>query len=376
MSAPASLLRTILQKLGAGSGGGPTHIPAGSNSHADHRQDREARRVRSQAPVPTPMPPEDMKVEDVRFFIGGHGRSGTTWLERTLNTHPEVLCLGPGMWFGRSLRNLGGRRVLYEVLSDSEGLKTWHGFDENLWTKPEEFDGDVAQIVRASIDALMRRRLTESGKRVLGDRTPHHISHQEEIHALYPAAKIIHAIRDGRDTAISNVHAFWKSAEDRGGHIKLSLEERGIRDAYYEDREALLASGGSIFTEERIRQQASGWNRIVRQGGETGRGLFGENYFEFFYEKHLHRPHEALGELFGFLQVDTSPEVIEKMVEENTFEKLSKGRSSGEESSGAFFRKGISGDWKGVFNERDKRVFKEEAGDLLVELGYEKDLDW
>ena len=29
-----------------------------------------------------------------------------------------------------------------------------------------------------------------------------------------------------------------------------------------------------------------------------------------------------------------------------------------------------------MFTERDKEVFKEEAGDLLIELGYEKDVDW
>lgn len=340
------------------------------------RQHQEARRSQKEIPIPHPMPPEDMKVEDVRFFIGGHGRSGTTWLERTLNTHPEVLCLGPGMLFGRSLHNFGGRRVLYEVLSNSEDLKTWHDFDENLWTKPEEFDKDVAQIVRASIDALMRRRLTESGKRVLGDRTPHHISHLEEIHALYPNAKIVHAIRDGRDTSISGMHSFWHAAEDRGGHVRLSPEEIEIRDAYLNDREGMLASGRSIFTEERIRQRSRNWNRIVRQGRERGRELFGDNYTELFYEEHLHRPHEALKELFGFLKADTSPEIIERVVEANTFKKLSEGRSSGDESSGEFFRKGISGDWRGVFNERDKKIFKEEAGELLVELGYEEDPSW
>lgn len=322
------------------------------------------------------MPPEDMKVEDVRFFIVGHGRSGTTWLERTLNTHPEVLCLGPGMFFGRSLHSLGGRRVLYEIMSDSEGLKAWHDFDENLWTKPEEFDKDVAQIVRASMDALMRRRLTDSGKRILGDRTPHHISFLHEIRALYPNAKIIHAIRDGRDVAISGMHAFWHASEDRGGPVKLSSEEVEIRDAYLSDREAFLAEGRSIFTEDRIRQRASGWNLHVNRGREKGRELFGNNYSELFYESHLEQPHETLRKLFGLLEANTNSEVLDGVVEANRFEKLSQGRTRGQESSDTFFRKGISGDWKGVFTERDKEVFKEEAGDLLIELGYEEDLSW
>lgn len=321
------------------------------------------------------MPPEEMRVEDVRFFALGNGRSGTTWLERTLNTHPEILCNGSGMFFGKDIRSFGGRRLLYEVLANSEGLKTWHEMGLNEWTEPGEFERDVAQITRAAIDALMRRRLTGSGKRILGDRTPHHVSYLNEIYELYPEAKVVHAIRDGRDVAISSLHAFWQHAQDRGGPANISAEEAEIRDAYREDRAAFLNSGRSIFTEERIRQQANRWSHVVRRGREIGRKLFGENYTELFYEEHLNRPHETLKKLFAFLEADTTPEVIDRVVEANRFEKVS-GRSRGQESSGEFMRKGVAGDWRGTFTERDKRIFKQEAGDLLVELGYEKDLDW
>jgi len=40
------------------------------------------------------------------------------------------------------------------------------------------------------------------------------------------------------------------------------------------------------------------------------------------------------------------------------------------------FRTGKSGNWKTVFTERQKDLFKEIAGDLLIELGYEKDYNW
>ncbi len=326
--------------------------------------------------IPHPIPSEDLRVEDVRFFVVGHGRSGTTWLERTLDTHPEILCKGSGMFFGRNLQNFGGRRLLYEVLSNSEGLKTWHNAGIlNLWTKQSEFERDMAQITRAAIDSLMRRALTESGKRVLGDRTPHHVSHLDEVQTFYPTAKIVHAIRDGRDVAISGMHSFWNSSQDKGGPVKLSPEEAEIRERYLENREAFISSGRSIFTEERIRQRASGWNRIVRRGQQTGRRLFGENYFEFRYEDHLYRPHEALQQLFGFLAADTNPETIAQVVEANRFEKMT-GRKPGQEDSKSFHRKGVAGDWREVFTERDKQIFKEEAGEMLVSLGYEKGLNW
>ncbi len=40
------------------------------------------------------------------------------------------------------------------------------------------------------------------------------------------------------------------------------------------------------------------------------------------------------------------------------------------------FRKGRAGGWKEVFTDKHKEVFKECAGRLLVELGYETDLGW
>lgn len=335
----------------------------------------EANQNQENAQIKHPVPSEDMRVEDVRFFAVGHGRSGTTWLERTLNTHPEILCKGSGMFFGKDLDSIGGRRLLYQVLLHSEGLRSWHATRLNEWTKSEEYEEDAAQITRAVIDSLMRRELTKSGKRILGDRTPHYVSHLPELHSLFPEAKVVHAIRDGRDVAISGMHSFWKSSQDRGGPVNLSPEEVEIRDSYLQDREAFIESGRSIFTEERIRQRASGWNRIVRRGRNTGKRLFGANYAELRYEEHLGTPHAALTELFEFLGADTSPEVIDQIVEANRFEKLT-GRNRGHESSGSSMRKGISGDWREVFTERDKNIFKEEAGELLVELGYEKDLNW
>ncbi len=40
------------------------------------------------------------------------------------------------------------------------------------------------------------------------------------------------------------------------------------------------------------------------------------------------------------------------------------------------FRSGKTGEWEQHFTEKHKALFKEKAGDLLIRLGYEKDLDW
>jgi len=325
--------------------------------------------------VSAPSAPKRLRSrENPPFFVVGHGRSGTTWLEQTLDSHPEVLCSGTGMFFGRDMGLFEGRKTLYSALANSEGLRTWHGMQPNYWSD-HDFDEDLPGMVRAVADGVMYSRLTESGKKVVGDRTPHHVSYLQELYALYPEAKVVHIIRDGRDVAISNLHAAWNSARDRGGPVDLEPGDLALRDAYLADREAFLKEGRSVFTEHRMKQFAKSWRNVVGKGRDDGRRFFGDNYYEVRYETLLDASQAELDRLFAFLGVGTDSATIERIVEENAFEKKS-GRSRGEEDSTSFLRKGISGDWKGTFNARDKKVFKRHAGDLLIDLGYEKDLNW
>jgi hypothetical protein len=50
-------------------------------------------------------------------------------------------------------------------------------------------------------------------------------------------------------------------------------------------------------------------------------------------------------------------------------------RSIAPKKSGTF-RKGQPGSWREHFTEANKNLFKQQTGDLLIRLGYEKDLDW
>jgi hypothetical protein len=38
------------------------------------------------------------------FFVVGQQKSGTTWLMRMLDSHPEILCKGEGRFFGKGWR--------------------------------------------------------------------------------------------------------------------------------------------------------------------------------------------------------------------------------------------------------------------------------
>ena len=42
----------------------------------------------------------------------------------------------------------------------------------------------------------------------------------------------------------------------------------------------------------------------------------------------------------------------------------------------ATFRSGKTGEWKKYFKDEHKKIFKDIAEDLLIRLGYERDLNW
>jgi glycosyltransferase involved in cell wall biosynthesis len=324
----------------------------------------------------SPKPPAVMRSEltSTPFFAVGHGRSGTTWLERILNSHPEVLCKGSAMFFGKKRSLYEGRKTLYAALEGSEDLRLWHGMQANYWSE-RTYEEEVPGMVRALADHVMGTALAQSGKRVVGDRTPHHVSHLAEIRELYPRAKVIHIIRDGRDVAISNLHAVWNSARDRGGPVDLRPEDLERRDAYLANPQAHLENGESIFSEFRINELAKSWAAIIEKGRDEGRALFRDNYLELRYERLLQDPVPELERLFAFLEVDPSLELMQRIASENSFEQMS-GRKPGQEKTDSFFRKGVQGDWHNILNDRDRSAFKQHAGKLLIELGYERDLDW
>ncbi len=315
------------------------------------------------------------------FFVVGRYKSGTSWLMRTFNSHPDILCRGEGRFFGREWRREDLKeeqvnvppRTLYGALCESEYLRLW--LERSIWSRDGDPEEHVAHIARAATEYILKENLTESGKKIVGDKTPFLTPEViREIGKVYPEARVIHIIRDGRDIAVSAVHHRWNRSKDQGGVHGLLPEEREWREAYRTNPQGVLEKG--IFAEKLLRGQARQWKTMVGQAMEDGPALLGKNYTEVRYEDLLENTESEVRRLLEFLGAKSNDKAVQRCVQKASFERLSKGRQRGEEDSTSFFRKGIAGDWKNVFTERDKQIFKEEAGDLLIELGYEKDGDW
>ena len=302
------------------------------------------------------------------FFLTGRSKSGTSWLMRLFNSHPEILCRGEGKFFGEDKAN-----ALHGALARSKELRRWLG--HNPWTLRDQ-DPNLEDIVANTISYLMQEKLRKTKKRIVGDKSPFTTPGVVgEIAAICPEAKVVHIVRDGRDVAVSSVHHQWNNATDQGGRRKLSREKVAKREAYREDPDTFGASGESIFTGEHVAEIARSWSASVSRAMADA-ALLGDNYYQVRYEDLLAEPVGEARRLLQFLGADSGEEVARECVEAASFEQLSGGRNKGEEDSSSFYRKGVAGDWKNHFTKEDKRVFKEEAGELLIRLGYEEDLDW
>jgi hypothetical protein len=342
-----------------------------------------------------------------RFFMVGRGRSGTTWLMRVLDVHPEILCKGEGQFFDRNFRREDFRELhprlkpssLYNAIVGPGLLRDW--VERSVWAVPGDKERHLDNLTRMATEYFLAHRLSRSGKRIVGDKTPFmsgkstqemvNISDEagdgngdeasyngaevlKEIAYLSPEAKVIHPIRDGRDVAVSVMHFMWSRSRDEGWYYELDDEERNKRDAYREDPLSLASEG--IFTEKRLSAIARGWRAEVSEAMERGPKILGDRYIEVRYEALLEKPAEEVSRLLKFLGAEEAgTQAAKECLEAAESARLAKNEEK-KSSAAVTFRKGLSGDWRNVFTDKDREIFKEHAGDLLIELGYENGDDW
>ena len=158
-------------------------------------------------------------------------------------------------------------------------------------------------------------------------------------------AHFIHMIRDGRDVIVSKY--FYE--KDFCVKNKIIKEFKYTLDEYIEK------------TSREWAEYISAWK--------------GHNVITCSYENLLNDALKELKRVFSLLSISVAEETIETAIAANTKEKFRKSLSKTFKFN-TFVRKGISGDWKNHFNEKHKAIFKHNAGELLIKLGYETNLDW
>jgi hypothetical protein len=298
-----------------------------------------------------------------KFFIFGYPRSGTTLLMRLVSLHPQVHCNREAHFFTRS-------EDATRVFTDHE-ICQWLERRSNRWTAGQ---GLETALVRLVADHIMEREARRLGKSVVGDKTPNGNGGQavERLHAVYPDARLIYIVRDGRDAAIS--HRFQHFID----HPQyLSKADMRIRQDFALDSHPYLEKERSLFTHRAISEEALAWCKNVHDTHCLGQELFGDRYFSLRYEDLLADAITNMRNVWAFLQVEPEfPDLEAQVLEKLQYNPGAEVHQEKEEELTRHLRRGQQGAWQDFFTSRDRQVFKEYAGQALIDWGYEKGLEW
>ena len=300
-----------------------------------------------------------------KFFILGHARSGTTLLMRLARLHPEVHCNYQAHFFTR--------KPLLKSLVDSAEIEEWLTRKSNRWNHGRDLS---PLVLRASADFIMERDAAREEKMIVGDKSPSSVIHGQvlrDMHSLYPDAKIVNIVRDGRDVLISE--RFRNFVEESKF---LTAEDKCIIADLQSDPAPFSDGRRSIFTETFIRNIASRWvNDLTESDAEANR-LYSKEYHSLRYEDLLENPFPEMKKLWRFLGVREMPETLldEKIKHEMGSNPDEEWQAKRNEGIASFLPKGQAGNWQRLFTEKDRFVFKDVAGEMLVKWGYEMNMDW
>jgi len=318
-------------------------------------------------PIPAITPEEVAEVKQFfpreKFFIFGHARSGTTLLMRLVRLHPEVHCDYQAHYFTR--------RPLLKSLVDSAEIEEWLTRKSNRWNQGRDLS---PLVLRASADFIMEREAAREGKRIVGDKSPSSTIHGQsvrDLHTVYPDAKLVYIVRDGRDVLVSE--RFRNFVEESKF---LTSEDKRIIEELRRDQSQFNGMR-SIFNEAFILRVAKGWVTNLQEIEDESKRLVGKNYFAVRYEDLLNDPFDEMTQLWKFLgakKIDKSlAKKIKIEMESNPDEEWQAKRDEGIAS---FLPKGQAGNWQRLFTVKDKSIFKEVAGEMLIKWKYERDLNW
>ena len=278
-------------------------------------------------PVPdTPVP-----------FIVGFGRSGTTLLRVMIDSHPEI-AIGDETHF---ILPLARRRREFER---PEGFAVEHFVAEVSRRPGFKSLGVRAGDLRACLDrhpvpslpdairALFRLSARTRGKPRYGDKTPIHVRSIPALGRMFPEARFVHVVRDGRDAALSYLSVPWGPC---------SVEEA-----------------------------AYSWRRAVLAGRRGGRDQGPERYREVRYEALVSDPAATLRGLTDFLELTFDPAML-RYHERATEIVTAMGHP---ETRAGLYLPPTPGlrDWRTQMTTQDARVFDAIAGRALTAFGYER----
>jgi hypothetical protein len=251
------------------------------------------------------------------------------------------------------------------------------------WVKgySSETEDGLKDIYRRTIGGAIEAAIKDlPGKKIYGTKAYTNLG---LFFDTFPNGKVVQIVRDGRDVCVSKrfhllrMGVFYPGEENAvvlklltrlplGQRVLFVLQNRfGVFNA------SKFASPGTdrpLFTPGSLQKMALEWKKVNRYI-HSYRQLYPDKFIGIKFEELKIEPVAALRRVFAFLEVDTSDSLLDKIIEENSFKRLKKAKDG-------FFRNGKAGDWRNYFTTDDIKRFKTIAGDMLIELEYEKLDNW
>ena len=197
-------------------------------------------------------------------FLLGCARSGTSILGEAIAAHPRVT-------------------YLYEA--SAIWNRALPGRPDHRLTR-----ADATAEAAARVRRELAERLVDPRRDVLVEKNPKHTLRIPLLDAMFPDCRIIHLIRDGRDTVAS---LMFRNRGPEWGHLKTP----GWADllARYPDANHIRC--------------AHQWRDAVRICRADGRELAPGRYREVRYERLVADPAATIDEVLRFLELGTTEEV-------------------------------------------------------------------
>jgi hypothetical protein len=185
------------------------------------------------------------------FFIVGNDRSGTTMLRLILDAGPDVAIPPESMYLTdfAPVRAKGGPA---DALAAQELTRqAWEHPKVALWELPGgapavPLAGDPETWFRFAMEAPFAAYARMYGKPGWADKTPHYVHHVDFLLSVWPDAKVVVLVRDGRDVALSLKRlpfgpnnawaaAQWWARGVRAGRKAVERHPDRVRCVRYED---------------------------------------------------------------------------------------------------------------------------------------------
>jgi hypothetical protein len=274
-------------------------------------------------------------------FIVGCLRSGTTLLRRMADAHPQLAVIHETQWLPRWYERRIGITAEGTVSPELiERLLEFPRFQE-LRIQREALERllEAGRPVSYSsfVSGVFDLYGKAQGKSLVGEKSPGYVRYLPTLHGLWPDARFVHIVRDGRDVCQSVLN--WRKAGRNPGKF-------------------------TTWAEDRVTTAALWWEWHVRLGREEGRALGADRYYELRHESLAADPGHECAALCDFLGLPYDDAMVryQQHRAEGSWGRSAKGRWLPPTPA--------LRDWREQMAAGDVERFEAASGNLLSQLGY------